>query len=226
MGKGDKIMKALFRFVAITVVLFLSAVPALADSWNVGNGISYTLSNTVATPYGTGGLFTLTNDNTGAVSPSFCLELDEYIYNTDVIGSITTYAVNGGRNVTGVGSDPISSATDWLYAQFSTGNALYQNARALQIAFWLLEEEMTAAEASSWATTYSWGTALTTANSYIADATPNMGSYGTMVLNLQDAAGNPHQSQLYRPVPVPPAIWLLGSGLIGLLTVRRRKIRN
>ena len=84
---------------------------------------------------------------------------------------------------------------------------------------------MSATEATSWASSYSWEPALTTANSYIA-AAPSTGSYGTMVLNLQDTAGNPHQSQLTRPVPVPPAIWLLGSGLIGLLTVRRRKVRN
>jgi len=200
-------------------ILLISGAPVQADPFKVGDTITYTLSNTVSTDLGNGGLFTLTN-NTGTVIESFCVELNEHIYNGDIIGSITTEAVKGG--VAGGSPDPISPATDWLYKQFSTGVASYQNARALQIAFWLLEDEMTQAQASSWATKYSWGTALTTANSYIA-AAPSTGSYGTMVLNLQDAQKNQHQSQLYRPVPLPPAIWLLGSGLLGLVAVRRRR---
>jgi hypothetical protein len=28
---------------------------------------------------------------------------------------------------------------------------------------------------------------------------------------------------LIRPVPVPPAVWLFGSGLLGLIGVARRK---
>jgi len=209
---------------ATLAAAILLATPVAADSWNVGDQITYTLTNPVGTPSGSGGLFTITNSDTNAVTGSFCIELDEYILQNDFVADISDSAVAGGRG--GPSPDPISAATDWLFAQFSTGISSYQDTKALQIAFWLMEEEMTPDEASDWASAYSWGDALGTANSYIAAASGANGYYGTRVLNLEDAAGNPHQSQLvHNPVPVPPAILLLGSGLIGLLTVRRRKIR-
>ena len=218
-------MKKCFGILMVTLATaILMVAPAAADSWNVGDQITYTLSNPVGTLSGSGGLFTITNSDTNAVTRSFCIELNEHIYQNDFVAGVSGTAVDGGRG--GGSPDPISAATDWLFAQFSTGISSYQDTRALQIAFWLMEQEMTPEEATSWASTYSWGSALGTANSYIAAASGADGYYGTRVLNLADAAGKPHQSQLvHNPVPVPPAILLLGSGLIGLLTVRRRKIR-
>ena len=215
-------MKKFFRIMMVTLAAaILLAAPAVAGPWNVGDQITYTLSDSVGTPYGSGGLFTITNTDTLAVTESFCIELNEHIYQNDFVSSISGSAVAGGRG--GGSPDPISSATDWLFANFSIGNNLYQNHGALQIAFWILEDEVTVTEANSW---FNAGL-LSTANNYVAAAlTHSTGSYGTQVLNLADFAGNPHQSQLvHNPVPVPPAILLLGSGLIGLLTVRRRKIR-
>jgi len=63
-----RMMKACFRIMVVLAAAILSAAPALADSWNVNDSITYTLSNAVSTPYGSGGLFTITNTNTGAVA--------------------------------------------------------------------------------------------------------------------------------------------------------------
>jgi hypothetical protein len=40
-------------------------------------------------------------------------------------------------------------------------------------------------------------------------------------MNLTDSSGNRVQD-LIRPVPIPAAVWLLGTGLIGLFGIRRR----
>lgn len=222
-------MKKFFGMMVMTLATaMLMTAPAAADSWNVGDTITYNLSDAVATPFGSGGLFTITSSQ-GAMTESFCIELNEHIYNGDRVAGVSDSAYAGGRNITGDPKlDPISAATDWLYTQFVADKTSYQDHRALQLAFWILEDETSETEAGEWVTSGYFNVSyLDTAKKYVADAKLyGTGYYGTRVLNLADAAGNPHQSQLvHNPVPVPPAILLLGSGLIGLLTVRRRKIR-
>jgi hypothetical protein len=210
--------KVCFRIFVALVAVFLSAAPSTAELWNVNDPITYTLSTSVtADGWGSGGLFTVTNTNTGAVINTFCLELTEYVYNNDLVAGIASSAVNGGRG--GGSPDPIGSATDWLYAQYVGGSTTYNNTAALQIAFWLLENEVTSGEASSWFAP----SLLATANSYVTDALAhNTGSYGTQVLNIKNTIGTPHQSFLINTVPIPAAFWLFSSGLIGLIGIRRR----
>jgi hypothetical protein len=213
-------MKAYFRIMVVLAAAILSAAPALAVPWNVNDTITYTLSNAVSTPFGSGGLFTITNTNTGAVAQTFCIELNEHIYQNDHIEGISYAADLGGRG--GGSPDPISSSTDWLYAQYTDGSVAYSNTAALQIAFWILEDEVTSAEAASWFNTGLLGIA----NGYVSDALlHNVGSYGTQVLNLAAATSNaPHQSQLFHPVPEPTTLLLLGLGLIGVAGYGRKKL--
>jgi len=220
-------MKAYFKIMVALAVAILSAAPALGDTWNVGDSITYTLSTAVWTPYGYGGLFTITNTNTGAVTESFCIELDEHIYQNDLVAGISDAAVAGGRGG-GPDLDPISSSTDWLYAQYVSGNMDmdYSNTAALQIAFWILEDEVTSGEATSWFNS----TLHHTTNLYVVAASSYNGSYGTQVLNLRAANGTPHQSQLVQTqnVTEPAILFLLGPGLFGAglfgLARQRRKI--
>lgn len=214
-------MKAFFRIIVVIATLILTAAPALADlTWNVNDPITYTLSNQVeAVGYGAGGLFTITDTKTGAVTQSFCIELNEYISNGDRVAGISDSAVKGG--VGGESPDPISKATDWLYAQYATGHGGFSNLQALQVAFWRLEDEITV---ENYATIITDEVLRGIADGYIALALANgKGTYGTQVLNLKGADGSDHQSQLiYQPVPIPATIWLLGSCLIGLVGIRRR----
>jgi len=125
--------------------------------------------------------------------------------------------VLGGRG--GRSPDPISSATDWLYAQYTDGNASYSNPAALEIAFWILEDEVTSAEATSW---FNAGL-LAIANGYVADALlHNTGSYGTQVLNLKAATSDaPHQSHLFHTVPEPGILILLGISMASIVGLKR-----
>jgi hypothetical protein len=162
---------------------------------------------------------------------SFCLELDEYLdpyvkYNA----TLSDYANRGG--VGGYDDnhrDYLSKGVAWLYYNFAKGTlGSYQydggeeareaSAGLLQYAIWYLEDEVTGTSYDSnifvQAAVAKFGNLTNAkANSY--------GLYGVKVVNLVDDKGGKHQDTLVV-TPIPAAVWLLGTGLLGLVGIRRR----
>jgi hypothetical protein len=165
---------------------------------------------------------------------TFCLEHNEYIYaNTTFDVTISNAATLGGTTNS---SDPISIGTEYLYYNFASGLLGGYNfngteaqreasALALQNTIWWLEGDIAdPGNAFSSLVVSQFG------NSTAAMA-DNNGTYNVAVLNMW-AAGHPgdlnfkRQDQLViTPTPIPGALLLLGSGLIGLVGIRRRMKR-
>ena len=161
-----------------------------------------------------GGSFNVAENGTLQFS-SFCLERNEYFYpgQTYQVTSITTGAINGG--ISGGNPDQLDTRTAFLFNKWSTGQFAHTaaNANALQLAIWALEGE--------------WSTALSgTALDYykMSEAAIGSGSlYGVMVMNLWGPipGGVGNAQDMLIQTPVPAAVWLLGSGLLGLIGIRR-----
>jgi hypothetical protein len=162
---------------------------------------------------------------------SFCLETGEYLYgNTTHSASLTNAAVNGGSGGAVNGKDPISIGTAWLYNSFAKGTLIGYNygagrlasADALQKTIWWLEDEI-----SDPGSTNVFRNAILNKYGTVASAkADNNGQYAVMAANLWEngylgVQGHQRQDVLVA-TPIPAAAWLLGSGLIGLVLVRRK----
>jgi len=158
---------------------------------------------------------------------TFCLEKNEYIEkNTLYYATISGAALRGGNN-TNLG-DPISQGTAWLYSQFAKGTLTgydydtetgrHASAAALQNTIWWLEDEDTAAPDNIFTTAVNIQFGTTNAKN-------DYNGKGVSVLNIWGDAGHTVYKQdmlIATPTPIPAAAWLLGSGILGLVGVRRK----
>ena len=202
--------------------------------------------------YGSGGEFTLmptgsvsnyyyVSGKTGDISQkgtfqTFCLEAHETIYAGQVNDYIvSTAARNGGVTApVGLGADPISKGTAFLYSQFVKGilagynysdparsDFLGSSADLLQKAIWWLEGE------DGGATNVYTALAISTFGTEGVAKSDANGLYNVYALNLY-AQGHAGEGAYVRQdvlvvTPEPMTMLLLGLGLVGLAGLRRKE---
>lgn len=153
----------------------------------------------------------------GTVLSSFCVEkYEDFNPGSVYYAVLNTEAV--GRGWFGTVHDPLDERSAYLYTQFMTGNALFQDEDKLQKAIWYIEQE------------------THRSNSYVglaAEAVNNgewSGLGNVRVVNLYKYFDGQHycgfmQDQLIMisTVPAPGALMLAGVGTLIVGWLRRRK---
>ncbi len=197
------VLTCCLSFMPTTRALAWTTIPAVLDvdlrTWVGAYGqSSYTVGNVTAAPV-VGNLFQDSTDGLGVLGGE-----DDEIN----VGESLTFTISGGFNMTGV----------WLTDLFAWYDPSGENFRADEFGYLILNG--------------------TTRFDFVAidQYTGSNGNFfvdfGTsfLVNSIQFFAGNGDPRNEYSvagfvgsPVPIPGAVWLLGSGLLGLIGVRRKK---
>lgn len=220
----------------LAMLLLLPNMGSALD-WQVDDALQISLTQSIPSGIsGLGGLFKITNTTKNEFFYTFCLELDEWTSHAKYVEDVSDdIAMAGGRN-TDFG-DKLSGGTKYLVTQYWGGNPAYQNALALQLAIWYLEDEYydKATNPSDWLSWYKanvgsqyWDEA-DAAYDYILTALKfsNYDNPAIGVLDTDDKTngqGTLGQSYAYY-IPEPATIFMLGLGVLGF-AIGARRIRR
>jgi hypothetical protein len=218
-----KSMAKVFMVLALVAVICLPgmAQAVTVDLSQITNG--YTPINYQWTP--NGGSQTTGGGGGGSFSPVYLNGVQlSYVYCVDLFtdvyaNSYPATTVNTAGNIYG---NPLSTAGQvaWLLSHYGTaGNG--DQAWALQSAIWHVVE-------ANLGTFVPVGTAnqMNLYNSYLTALDGNTGNVSDFLWISPGALDNGnlvyYQGLVAPPVPIPAAVWLLGSGLVGLVGIRRK----
>ena len=156
---------------------------------------------------------------------AFCIEPQQTIRKDESYTYEVTSVADAPTNVTGgmgeTKADQIAELLGTYYPKFGT-SLTDTKAFALQIAIWEIVRETTSSldvyEGSTRFWSYFQADALNLAQSYLG----SIDGSGPRAVGLLALCNEAHQDALVQVVPIPGAVWLLGSGLLGLLGLRRR----
>ncbi|MGO9213713.1 MAG: VPLPA-CTERM sorting domain-containing protein [Syntrophales bacterium] len=169
--------------------------------------------------FGDGGVFQISGS---ANYTTYCVETGEFI----TIGSSYPGTIDSnvfyGTSASGNHQPNLQPQTVslWTYYLDNISNVALTNGDRAQIqeAIWYFQGQLTYTPS---------GNSYTTDPTYTGYVSPN--SYDVGVLNLWASVGTEYtttgerQSMLWAaPAPIPAAVWLLGTGLLGLVGIRRR----
>ena len=222
------VVMVLFVFLTLTTMAMASQVTFVGGSgygpYQTGLGGEFTLDPSADLEWVLGSYASGISSNViPGTFQTFCLEFSEHVsaYGT-YNAALNNAAVLGGGGAVN-GADPISIGTAYLYSEFAKGTLQdyaftgteaerETSAALLQNAIWYLESEGGVGAGNS----YFDLVYKEFSDDAFAD---NNGKFNVAVLNLTASDGR-HQDVLVA-TPIPAALWLLGSGLLGLVGLRR-----